>query len=169
MSKTTFFGSAAALLLMAAGGASCTPTRDYHGFIADTPDALNVQVGVDTQSTVRQRLGTPSTMSVLEANQTGAAAGQTTWYYVAVTQERFAFYNPRTTDRVVMAVRFDANQTVSAVDRYGLEEGRVVDYSHDRTPTRGRELGILEQIFGTIGRGSPLPQGTEERNQQNRR
>jgi hypothetical protein len=31
----------------------------------------------------------------------------------------------------------------------------VVDYNSRVTPTRGRELGILEQLFGTIGR---LPQ-----------
>ena len=41
---------------------------------------------------------------------------------------------------------------VSDVLTYDIEDGQVVDYVARETPTRGRELGILEQLFGTIGR-----------------
>lgn len=150
----TVLKAAAAALVMAAGAASCTPVREYHGFVAeDTEAAAQVQIGVDTKATVMQRLGSPSTTAVLE---------QTSWYYVSSVQERFAFYRPRTTEREVMVVRFDENDTVSAVDRFGIERGRVIAYDTDETPTRGRELGILEQIFGNIGRSSPLPRSEEE-------
>lgn len=155
----SLLGSAAALSVLALAGA-CTPVRDHHGFLADQPNAINVQVGVDTQTTVRERLGSPSTTAVLEG-QAGSSA-QTTWYYVSVVQERFAAYNPRTVERQVVAIRFDGAQTVSAVDRYGIERGQVITYNEDRTPTRGRELGIVEQIFGNIGRGSPLPTSDQQ-------
>lgn len=150
----TVLKAAAAALVMAAGAASCTPVREYHGFVAEDSEAASqVQVGVDTKATVMQRLGSPSTTAVLE---------QTSWYYVSSVQERFAFYRPRTTEREVMVVRFDDNDTVSAVDRFGIERGRVIAYDANETPTRGRELGILEQIFGNIGRGSPLPRSEED-------
>lgn len=146
--------ASAAVALMAAGAAACTPVREFHGFVAEDAEATSsVQVGVDTKSTVMQRLGSPSTTAVLD---------QTAWYYVSATQERFAFYHPRTASRRVMVVRFDENDTVASVDHFGLERGRVISYNTNETPTRGRELGIIEQIFGNIGRGSPLPRSEED-------
>ena len=72
-----------------------------------------------------------------------------------------AFYAPRTTDRHVMVVRFDG-ETVAAVEKYGLERGRIVAYNDEVTPTRGRELGVLEQLLGNVGNTSPLRTDEEE-------
>jgi outer membrane protein assembly factor BamE (lipoprotein component of BamABCDE complex) len=80
---------------------------------------------------------------------------QTAWYYVTSVQERVAFYNPETTDRRVMVVRFDGD-TVSAVEKFGLERGRVIAYNDETTPTRGRELGLLEQLLGNVGATPPM-------------
>ena len=33
-----------------------------------------------------------------------------------------------------------------------IEDGRYVNYSDRKTPTRGREVSVLEQIFGSVGR-----------------
>lgn len=138
--------SAAALAL--ASAAACAPVQTYSGFRPERNDVQlpDPQVGVDTRSTVQQRFGSPSTTAVFD---------QTAWYYVSSTQERVAFYTPHITDRRVMVVRFDGD-TVSGVEKYGLERGRVVSYSDEITPTRGRELGVLEQLLGNIG-SSPLP------------
>lgn len=142
-----------AMAAMAAATA-CAPVQNYNGYPIDTsataPQAP--QVGVDTHDTVRTRFGTPSTTSVLE---------QDAWYYVSEIQSQVAFYRPHITDRRVMVVRFNGD-TVSAVENYGIERGRIVAYDTHATPTRGRELGILEQLLGNIGNSVPLPN-----NQQN--
>ena len=143
-----------ALALAVAAGAACTPVKTTHGFISETREATQVQVGVDTKSTVLQRLGSPSTT---------AAFDQTAWYYISSTDQRFAFYQPHTVQREVLVVRFDKNDLVAGVDRYGVERGRVIAYNGDATPTRGRELGLLEQIFGNVGRTPPIR--TDERDQ----
>lgn len=139
--------STALALALAAGAAACTPTRTSHGFISDSRASMDVQVGVDTKSTVLQRLGSPSTTAVFDT---------TAWYYVSSIQERFAFYDPDTVEREVLVVRFGADDVVTAVDRYGVERGRVIAYNEDSTPTRGRELGLVEQIFGNVGSTPPL-------------
>jgi outer membrane protein assembly factor BamE (lipoprotein component of BamABCDE complex) len=156
-----FLHSSAALCLLALG-AACSPVQSHSGF---RPDFNNVQiadpeVGVDTKDTVTARFGTPSTSAVFD---------QTTWYYLSSVQERFAFYTPRTTDRRVLVVRFDASNVVSAVEHFGLERGRIVAYNGDKTPTRGRELGVLEQIFGNIGNTPPIRAGEEEEGGRRRR
>lgn len=140
---------AAAALVAVAGAAACAPVKTHSGFRSDynNQEIPNPQVGVDTRDTVLARFGSPSTTAVFD---------QTTWYYVSATQERFAFYTPRVTERKVLVVRFDENNIVSGIDQYGLDRGRVVAYNTEITPTRGRELGIIEQIFGNIGSGPPI-------------
>lgn len=144
--------SAAAIAL--ATGAACAPVQTYNGFRADynNVDIAAPQVGVDTRDTIRQRFGSPSTTAIYD---------QTAWYYVSAVQERVAFYAPRTTSRRVMVVRFD-NDTVSAVDNFGLERGRIVSYNSEETPTRGRELGVLEQLLGNVGRTPPIRPEAED-------
>ncbi len=151
--KGAFFRSSAIALLAATAGTACTPTRTQHGFLSESREAVQVQVGVDNKTTVLQRLGSPSTT---------AAFDQTSWYYVSSTDQRFAFYRPRTVERDILVVRFDANDNVASVDHYGVDRGRVIAYNHDHTPTRGRELGLLEQLFGNIGRTPPIRTPDEE-------
>lgn len=140
--------SAAALIAAAAATSACSPTHTYNGFLPDrnNQEIPDPQVGVDTRDTVVQRFGSPSTTAVFD---------QTAWYYVSSVQESVAFYTPRITERRVMVVRFDGD-TVAGVEKYGLERGRLVAYNEQETPTRGRELGILEQLLGNVGRAPPI-------------
>ena len=75
-----------------------------------------------------------------------------TWYYISATREYLAYLRPDTRERRVIAVRFDEDGSVAAVDEYGLEDGRVVALVERETPTRGRELSLIEQLLGNVGR-----------------
>lgn len=146
--------SAAVAIVLATAVTACAPVQSYNGFRPDrnNEEIPDPQVGVDTRDTVMQRFGSPSTTAIFD---------QTSWYYVSSVQERVAFYAPRTTDRHVMVVRFDGD-TVAGVEKYGLERGRIVAYNDEVTPTRGRELGVLEQLLGNVGNTSPIRTDEEE-------
>ena len=47
---------------------------------------------------------------------------------------------------------------VDAVNTYTLKDGKVIAFNNRETPTRGREMTILEQLLGSVGRGGLLPQ-----------
>jgi outer membrane protein assembly factor BamE (lipoprotein component of BamABCDE complex) len=122
--------------------ACLTPATDYHGYVADDAQPADIKVGEDTRSTVLAQLGSPSTESLFDEN---------TWIYTSYSQERIAYLKPKTAARNVVAIRFSDDDTVDEVLQYDAESGKVIQYAQKETPTRGRELGLWEQIFGTIG------------------
>ena len=88
-------------------------------------------------------LGSPSTTSAIDSS---------TWYYIYSKAETVAFYHPTVTDRRVLAISFGDNNKVNNLKYYGLEEGKIISYVDRTTPTRGRELTVLQQLFGNLGR-----------------
>ena len=133
---------------------ACAPITSYSGFqTIDADPAKDVKVGGDTKSTVRAKLGSPSATSTFDPN---------VWFYMNQVKERVAFERPKVVARHVTAISFDKDsEQVTAVNNYTLKDGRVIAYNEHETPTRGRELSILEQVLGTVGRGSMLPNQDE--------
>ncbi|MEL6258712.1 MAG: outer membrane protein assembly factor BamE [Pseudomonadota bacterium] len=131
-----------AVLSIVVLAAACTPTRDFHGYRPDEAQPSEIEPGVDTRSTVLARLGSPSTKSLFDDN---------TWIYMSSSRERFAWRKPKVFRRSVTAIRFGDDDSVAELLEYDADDGVVVNYASTETPTRGRELGLLEQIFGTVG------------------
>lgn len=129
---------------------ACSPTTNVRGFVPDERVINAIRPGVDNQSSVRAVLGTPSVPGLF---------GEDRWYYVSKTQEQIAFFDPDTLSQEVVAISFDSRGYVTAVDKIGLDKAREINPVDDKTPTRGRELGFWEQVFGNIGRfgGSSAP------------
>ena len=154
MFRRAAFAAVAAGLLAGVGAlAACAPIQSYSGFQAIESDPKDVVVGTDTKSTVRGKLGSPSATSTFDPN---------VWFYMNQMKERVAFRKPRVVARNVTAIEFDKeSETVKTVNVYTLKDGKVIAYNNRETPTRGRELTILEQLLGTVGRGGMLPQEDE--------
>jgi outer membrane protein assembly factor BamE (lipoprotein component of BamABCDE complex) len=88
-----------------------------------------------------------------------AAFDPNTWYYISQVTDQMAFHTPNIRRRDVVAINFDkSDDKVLAVNTYSLKDGHVVPFNKRSTPTRGRELSVIEQILGNIGNGQILPQ-----------
>ena len=60
------------------------------------------------------------------------------------------------------AIAFNKDsELVDAVNTYTLKDGKVIAFNTRETPTRGREMTILEQLLGSVGQGGLLPQDDE--------
>ena len=152
MFRRPIIAAATAALLGAAlvGTGACTPLTTYTGFQSVDAKPTDIKAGEDTKSTVLTKLGSPSATSTFDPNL---------WYYITQVTERIAFYNPRVASREVVAMNFDKdNERVLAVNSYTLKDGKVISFNGRETPTRGRELTILEQLLGNVSRGGVLPQ-----------
>ncbi len=142
----------AALAAVAVSG--CSSIRSQHGFQVIEAKPAEVVVGTDTKSTVTERLGSPSVVSTFEPN---------IWFYVSSAMSRKAFFRPKVTAREVVAVSFDpASEKVTAVETYDIADGKVVQFAERETPTRGRQLSVLEQLLGNVGRAGNVFGGNED-------
>lgn len=145
------------LMVVAAAGTlvlgGCQAITTYSGYQAIEDSPSDVKVGTDTKSTVRATLGSPSVTSTFDPN---------VWYYVTQIKERVAFRRPQITSRTIVALTFDRDtEAVRTVEQFSLKDGKVIAINGRETPTRGRELTILEQLLGNVGRGAMLPRTDE--------
>mgnify|MGYP000606219618 CR=1 FL=1 len=65
--------------------------------------------------------------------------------------ERFLWRAPVEVNREVVAVSFSESGIVENVERFGLEEGRVVALSRRVTTSNTRGIGFLRQLFSNLG------------------
>jgi len=141
-----------AVAAVAAVMSACAPVVGTHGFQTVDKAPADIVAGTDTKATVLAQLGTPSAVSTFEDN---------IWYYISQTTERYTYNRPQVSQRSVTAITFnEGDDKVLEVTNLDLADGQQVAMEGRETPTRGRQLTILEQLLGNVGRGQ-LPR-TEE-------
>ena len=128
--------------VVAATAAGCASIKDHRGYIVDQALVDSIQPGIDNRTSVERSLGRPSFETQF---------GQPAWYYVSTNTRQRPFTSPRTTDQVVLRIRFDEKGNVAAIDKAGAEKIARLDPDGTKTPTLGRDRGFIEDLFGNIG------------------
>ena len=126
--------------------AACSPVVNQRGNLIDDARLEKVQVGQMNRVEVLNLLGTPTSRSTFDDD---------TWYYIGQVTEKTAFFNPEVVERRILKLEFDADGTLVALDELNLEDAQEVEKVDRETPTLGRELGVLEQLLGNLGRFNP--------------
>ncbi|MEO8241004.1 MAG: outer membrane protein assembly factor BamE [bacterium] len=123
--------------------AACAPIYTNHGYIPTDEDLSVITVGVDTRDSVSATIGRPTVEGLL---------GDEAWYYVQSRFKTFGASEPVEISREVVAISFNPDGRVANVERFGLDQGRIVPLSRRITTTNIRGKSILSQIFGNIGK-----------------
>ncbi|WP_439473042.1 outer membrane protein assembly factor BamE [Brevundimonas sp.] len=142
-----------AALSVAALTSACAPMVGQNGFQAIDAKPTDIVAGTDTRQTVLTKLGSPSTTSAFES--------ETIWYYISQVTEKYTYNLPQVTQRSVTEITFNNDGQVAGVRTLGLEDGERISMNGRETPTRGRQLTILEQLLGNVARGQ-LPRTDED-------
>jgi outer membrane protein assembly factor BamE (lipoprotein component of BamABCDE complex) len=121
---------------------ACSTIYRNHGYVPTDVDLELVQVGVSTQQDVADAIGRPSAAGLL--NDQG-------WYYVQSKFKHLGPKKPEEIDRQVVAVTFNDRGVVENVERFGLEDGRVVPLSRRVTETNIKGVSFLRQLFSSLG------------------
>ena len=122
--------------------ASCSTIHKDHGYLPLDTDLKNVVIGKDTRNSVTELLGSPSGSGVLED---GAI------FYISTKIKNFLFYEPKVVSRDMIVVSFDDRDLVENIEKFTLEDGRVVVLSRRVTSAPVKGPKILSQIFGNLG------------------
>ena len=132
-----------AAIAVAVSLGACSPTSEVRGYVPDEERLGSIEPGVHDRRAVAEVLGSPSSVATFEHK---------TWYYITRHTEQLAFFDAKVTDQQVVAVHFNDDGLVEDVRRYTMEDGKIIDPVDRRTPTRGKELTLLQQLFGNLGR-----------------
>lgn len=127
---------------------ACSPIIEVRGNLPPEDQLAQIKIGTSTREDVQALLGTPSNITPF---------GEESWHYISAVTEREAFFEPVVKERKVVTVVFDRAGTVRAIDNRGLEDGKDVVPAGRETPTAGKELTILQQLMGNVGRFSKSP------------
>jgi outer membrane protein assembly factor BamE (lipoprotein component of BamABCDE complex) len=135
------------MLLVALGAvAACSASIRKHGYVPSDEQLAEVVVGVDTRDSVAETLGLPSSSGVL--NDSG-------YYYVSTRMRHYGVAEPKPVSRDLVAVNFDKNGVVSGVQKFGLEDGRVVPLQRRVTSSSIEDKTFLRQLIGNLGNFGP--------------
>jgi outer membrane protein assembly factor BamE (lipoprotein component of BamABCDE complex) len=144
------------LILAALTVMGCTPIVNNRGYLPDPDAEKAIALGKDTKTSIQQRLGYPSTVA------TFSAAGDA-WYYITGIEKQMAFFAPSVQSRAILAVYFDKDGKVTDLKHYSLRDGHVVAFESRETPSKGRELTFLQQLFNATP-GVPLGNSGQNNN-----
>lgn len=123
--------------------AGCGKTRMTRGYYFDPILSTEILPGVDTQQSVSNTLGSPSTFGAWNTN---------TWYYISTNLRFRAVLHPKRESRRIMAVTFSEDGYVDTVKNLDLSVAWEIKPEKDKTRTRGRELNLMQQLFMNVGR-----------------
>ena len=132
----------AGLLVVLLAVAACTPIYQNHGYVPSDEELKLIEVGKDSRETVAATLGRPSASGLL--NDVG-------WFYVQSRWQTRGGFEPKAIDRQVVSITFNDEGVVENVERFGLEDGKVVAISRRVTKPNIRGLTFLQQLFGSVG------------------
>jgi len=122
--------------------AACAPVFRNHGYAPEETALAQITVGKDTRETVAELVGRPSAAGLL--NDVG-------WYYVQSRYRHFGARAPQEIERQVVAISFGESGIVQNVERFGLEQGRMVALSRRVTESNIRGVTFITQLLGSIG------------------
>jgi outer membrane protein assembly factor BamE (lipoprotein component of BamABCDE complex) len=129
----------------------CDTTVDQRGF-APTPGSLEkLEIGTQSREDVIRLIGSPSAIATFNPN---------VWYYISQKQEYYAFFKPAMLEQNVIQLSFNESGRLTTMKKYDLADGKDIDMVSRITPTAGKEMTVLEQIMGNVGRFSGPRQET---------
>lgn len=121
----------------------CSPKVQVHGYMPLSSNIVALKPGVSTKSDVVQLIGTPAFINTFADNR---------WHYVAYKTEQIGFWEPKILQYDVLQLVFDEEQILEEMRRG--DKTALVALQHDKevTPSSGREMTVMEQLIGNIGR-----------------
>ncbi|MBI1328165.1 MAG: outer membrane protein assembly factor BamE [Alphaproteobacteria bacterium] len=129
-------------LLLALCASACSPVTAQRGNYLKTEELKRVQAGVDTESDVIGKLGSPTTKDPFN---------EKIWFYLGQRTSKTGIFDDEVEDERIVRVTFGADGLVDSIHeiKNQREEIPVVER---KTPTGGHDYTAMQQLLGNLGR-----------------
>lgn len=129
-------------VVASAGVVACSPTFKNYGFVPPDSELEKIVIGTDTRATVEELLSRPTSSGALSE---GA------WYYISSQVRYYTYNNPEVIERNIVAITFDDSDTVSNIERFGIEDGRLIAFSQRTTESGVAGTSFFRQLARNVG------------------
>lgn len=124
------------------GLSACATIYRDHGYVPTDDELAEIVVGVDSRDSVADVVGVPSTAGVLDNSG---------YYYVKSKVRHLGALRPKEVEREVLAISFSDTGIVQNIERFSLQDGKVVQLSRRVTESSVRDNTFLRQLLSSIG------------------
>jgi outer membrane protein assembly factor BamE (lipoprotein component of BamABCDE complex) len=133
----------ACLVLGLLGGlAACSATFTNHGYVPPPEVLSEIAIGA-SRDEVADLAGAPGT---------GGVTRDEAWFYTQYRVRNYTYNAPQVIERDIVAISFSEAGRVTNIERFGLEDGQIVQLSRRVTESSVRDVGFLSQILSNFGR-----------------
>ena len=127
------------------GVSACEERINVRGNIPHPADIAKIQKGFHKKSDIENMLGTPSAVATFKKE---------TWYYIGGRVKTQAFFKPEFLDRKVFVVKFSSAGVVDSFEAKDVPKDKNIKLVERETPTKGKDLTVIQQLIGNVGRFS---------------
>jgi len=141
--KIPLRGAALCVIVAMFAVTACEEQINVRGNVPHSADIAKIRTGFHKKSDIENLLGTPSTVATFEKE---------TWYYIGGRVKTLSFFKPEFLDRKVVVVKFNSAGVVASVEARDAPTNRDLKLVERETPTKGKELTVIQQLIGNVGR-----------------
>ena len=123
---------------------SCTEKISYSGKMFN----LNENIyNLNTKKETISYLGYPNYIDPIEKK----------YFYYSEKKISKNFFNNKIIDRKLIVIHFNSNDTIKSIDEYDLGSQNQIKLVEDQTTSEIFKQGLLEKVFGGIGKEPITP------------
>tara|TARA_B100001778_G_scaffold332194_1_gene337965 strand:- start:1072 stop:1581 length:510 start_codon:yes stop_codon:yes gene_type:complete len=121
---------------------ACAPSRNVRGNNVDVTRLSELELGQSNKDDVVSIIGSPTSKAAFNDN---------IWYYIGLETVKQGFLDPKIENKQVYIASFDENEMLSSFQKLDAKSEDIPIQSR-KTPTHGKNLTLIEQFIGNVGR-----------------
>ena len=124
---------------------SCTEKTIYSGKIINQAN-IDYSIIKDKNQLINE-LGNPSYIDPIESK----------YFYYSEKKIYKNFFDKKTISRILLVFEFNLEEKIKSIDVYNLEDEKDIAIVKEKTKNNLIERGLIEKIFGGVGRSQEFP------------
>ena len=142
MNRTLDLAKRVVLVVGVAALAACSATFTNHGYVPPPEELAQINIG-DTRDEVIEIVGQPGAAGIVR---------EEAWFYTQYRVRNYTYNAPEVIERDSIAISFSDAGRVTNIERFGLEDGQIIQLSRRVTESSVADAGFFRQILQNFGR-----------------